>query len=370
MTESESSPSRGVWKIVLAVLFLLALAGAAGWYWNEFMRGVVSSNDARLDGQLLDIAPQTNGTLTEVYTQEGDTVEEGQLLFALDQKTRKVALAKAEASVETALAGLAVSKAQYEKCVNGVRPGEIWIAEAVRERAKAAENLAEAEWHRVKALHNERVMTRSARDKVRSNWEAATHARIEFDRRLALLKKGSRPEDINVARATVEMRQAQLSVAEAAVKLARINLSQTEVRAPFNGVVVRRWQDPGAIISPARPVLTIMNPSTLHVTANIEEKFLNRIAVGDKVEISIDAYPDLEMTGRIDKILPATNSQFGLLPTGGSSGAFIKVAQRVSIRITVDEFPDLLLGPGLSVEIRVLVDQRNIIHKPILAHER
>lgn len=369
MTESESSPSRGVWKIVLAVLFLLALAGAAGWYWNEFMRGVVSSNDARIDGQLLDITPETGGTLTEVYAREGDTVKEGQLLFALDQKTRKVALAKAEASVETALAGLAVSKAQYEKVVNGVRPGEIRIAEAVRERTKAAENLAEAEWNRVKALHNERVMTRSARDKVRSSWVAATHARIESDRRLALLKKGSRPEDLNAARATVEMRKAQLAGAAAAVKLARINLSQTVVRAPFNGVVVRRWQDPGAAISPARPVLTLMNPSTLHVTANIEEKFLNRIAVGDKVEISIDAYPDIAMTGRIDKILPATNSQFGLLPTGGSSGAFIKVAQRVSVRITVDEFPDLLLGPGLSVEIRVLVDQRNIIHKPILANE-
>ena len=369
MTESESSPSRGGWKIVLAVLFLLALAGAAGWYWNEFMRGVVSSNDARLGGQLLDIAPQTSGTLTGVYTREGDTVKEGQLLFALNQESRKVALAKAEASVETALASLAVSKAQNDKLVHGVRPGEIRIAEAVRERTKTAENLAEAEWNRVKALHNTRVMTRSARDRVRSSWVAATHVRIESDRRLALLKEGSRPEDLNAARATVEMRKAQLSGAEAAVKLALINLSQTEVRAPFDGVVVRRWQDPGAIISPARPVLTIMNPSSLHVTANIEEKFLSRIAVGDKVEISIDAYPDVEMTGRVDKILPATNSQFGLLPTGGSSGAFIKVAQRISIRITVDEFPDLLLGPGLSVGIRVIVAQRNIIHKPILAQE-
>ncbi|MBW2623314.1 MAG: HlyD family secretion protein [Deltaproteobacteria bacterium] len=369
MTESKGKPSRGGWKIVLAVFFLLTLAGGAGWYWNQFMRGVVSSNDARLAGQLLDIAPQTSGTLTQVYVDEGDAVQEGQLLFVLDQELCNVALTKAEAAVDSAKAGLAVSKAQYEKCVNGARLEEIRIAETVSQRAKAAEKLAESEWNRVKALHFERVMTKSARDKVRGNWEMARHVGEEADRRLVLLKKGSRREDLNAAKASMEMREAQLTVAETAVKLALISLARTEVRAPFDGVVVRRWQDPGIMISPARPVLTIMNPSTLHVTANIEEKHLNQIAVGDKVEISIDAYPDITMAGRVDKILPAANSQFSLLPSGGATGAFIKVAQRISIRIAVDEFPNLLLGPGLSVEIRINVNRLNTIHRPILANE-
>jgi membrane fusion protein (multidrug efflux system) len=369
MTKSKGNPSRGGWKIVMAVLFLLALAGAAGWYWNQFMRGVVSSKDARLAGQLLDIAPQTSGTLTQVYANEGDAVQDGQLLFVLDQESCKVALAKAEASVDSARAGLAVSKAQLEKCVNGVRLEEIRIAEVVSRRTRAAETLAEAEWNRVKALHSERVMTKSAQDKVRSTWETAGYASEEADRRLALLKKGSRQEDLNAAKATMQMYQAQLTVAEAAVKLARITLAQTEVRAPFNGLVVRRWQDPGIMISPGKPVLTIMNPATLHVAANIEEKYLNRIAVGDAVDISVDAYPDIKMTGRVEKILPAANSQFSLMPSGGATGAFIKVAQRVSVRIVVDEFPNLLLGPGLSVEIRININRPNTIHKPILAHE-
>jgi len=369
MTESEGKSSRGGFKIVLAILFLLGLAGTAGWYWNQFMRGVVSSNDARLAGQLLDIAPQTSGTLNNVYADEGDVVQQGQLLFVLDQKLCRVALAKAEAAVDSAKAGLAVSKAQFEKCVNGAQLEEIRIAETVSHRARAAERLAEAEWNRVKALHSERVMAKSARDKVQSTWETARNICEEADRRLTLLKKGSRQEDLNAAKATMEMRQAQLAVAEATVKLARINLDQTEVRAPFNGIVVRRWQDPGIMISPGKPVLTIMNPATFHVAANIEEKHLNRIAVGDKVDVSVDAYPDIKMTGRVDKIMPAANSQFSLMPSGGATGAFIKVAQRVSVRIAVDEFPDLLLGPGLSVEIRINVSRSNTIHKSILAHE-
>ena len=100
-------------------------------------------------------------------------------------------------------------------------------------------------------------------------------------------------------------------------------------------------------------MLTLFDPSSLHVSANIEEKNMGRIKVGDRVEIEIDAYPGVVLTGKVRKILQATNSQFSLIPAEGSSGTFIKVAQRVPIKIALDAPPDLKLGPGLSAEIRI-----------------
>jgi membrane fusion protein (multidrug efflux system) len=203
-------------------------------------------------------------------------------------------------------------------------------------------------------------MTPSARDKVRTAWEAAKKAHEEAKTRLDLLLEGTRKEDINVAKANVQLKESQLAAAKAAELLAKVNLERTEVHAPFDGIVVRGWQNPGAIVSAGRPVLTIFDPSSLYVAANIEEKYLNKISIGDMVDISIDAYPHLTITGRVDKILRATNSNFSLIPSEGASGTYIKVAQRVPIKIVVDSYPKLPLGPGLSVEIKIHISKENL----------
>ncbi|MBW1710358.1 MAG: HlyD family secretion protein [Deltaproteobacteria bacterium] len=367
MTEVESVNRRNGWKIVLAICILLILSAAAVGYWHFYMRGVISTDDARFDGELLDLAPQISGNLTEVRVNEGDQVRKGQILFVLDKRSAAAALAKAQAAVSSAQAALTVAQSQHKKCVNGPRRGEIQIAETVKRKADVAVRFAESEWSRVKALHNDRVMTEASRDKVRAEWEAAKQAQEEARLCLRLLREGSRTEDLAAAKANVDLKKAQLASAEAALHLAKINLDYTTVRVPFDGIVVRRWQNPGAIISAGRPILTILNPNSLHVAANIEEKDLYRISIGDKVDISVDAYPHLILAGHVGKILRATNSQFSLIPAEGVSGTFIKVAQRVPIRIEVDSYPDLPLGPGFSVEIRIYASQDNMTSGAVAA---
>jgi len=137
------------------------------------------------------------------------------------------------------------------------------------------------------------------------------------------------------------------------VKQASVSLELADVVAPFDGVVVQRWYDPGSSIPAGQPVITLMNPATLHVSANLDENDLHEVAIGDSVDISVDAFPNLHLTGHVQKILRATNSQFSLIPSQGVSGTFIKVAQRVGIRIALDNGPDEPLGPGMSVEVRI-----------------
>ena len=170
---------------------------------------------------------------------------------------------------------------------------------------------------------------------------------------LRLLREGNRREDIDAARANLEQRKAALLSAEATVRQARINLDYTHVKAPFDGIVVRKWRYPGATTSQGTPVVTLLNPASLHVSANIEEKKLERVNVGDRVDIAIDAYRSMKVTGRVEQILRATNSKFSLIPSEGVSGTFIKVAQRVPVLIRLENAPSLPLGPGLSVEVRI-----------------
>jgi len=363
MTEETQAgkPKKKGKSVFVAVMLLLLIAGGLGGYWYLFMKGIVFSDDARFDGGLLDLAPQVSGSLISVAVGEGDRVKKGQLLFALDKKITSVQLSKVKAQVKSAKSSLEVAQAQYEKVRQGPLAEEIVIAESVLNQTKLQLKQAKIDWLRANNLYMKKVASKSVSDKTKTLFDIAHQNYKQAVSRLRMLERGSRAEDISAAKAAVRLREAQLASAQATVRQTKINLSFAEVTAPFDGLVVRKWQSPGALVTAGRPVLTLFNPNDLQVSANVEEKYLNQIHIGDPVEISIDAYPNIRVTGKVSKILRATNSKFSLIPSEGASGTFIKVAQRVPIKITVDALPNLPLGPGLSVEIRIHVNQSRLV---------
>jgi len=349
----EKSSSRKIKRILTGVIFLLLLAMAAGGYWFYFVRGLVVSNDARIDGDLLDLAPQIGGRLIEVVGTEGSRIRAGDVLFALDRKALEAALARAEAEEKSARSDLLVAEAQYTKALRGPRPEEISVAEAAEQRAATSLKLARENWNRIGKLSSSDAVSPAEMDKVQTAFEDAQKFHEQAVNQLLMLRQGARQEDLDAAKASVETRKARLAGARAALQQARVNLDFTVIRAPFDGIVARKWVTSGAVVQAGTPVLTLFNPGTLHVSANIEEKKLGRIAVDDDVDISVDAYPDLDLKGRVEKIMPATNSEFSLIPSEGVSGTYIKVTQRVPIRIAFNCPSDLNLGPGLSVEVSI-----------------
>jgi membrane fusion protein (multidrug efflux system) len=315
----------------------------------------VKSDDARIDGDLVDVAPQIGGLLNELNVREGDKVKLGQELFSLDTRALDATLAHAIAEEASSRSSLAVASAQYEKAVNGPLPAEIEIADTEFKRAEATEHLALMNRDRANTLFANHAITDADHDKAQTDWETANQSLEEARTRLRLLRDGTRREDIDAARANLDMRKADLQSGRAAVLQARVNLDYAKVQAPFDGIVVRKWRNPGATVSPGTPILTLLNPASLHVSANIEEKYLKGVKTGDPVDISIDAYPRLKVTGRVEKILRATNSRFSLIPSEGVSGTYVKVSQRVPIKITIDSLHDLPLGPGLSAVVRIYI---------------
>jgi membrane fusion protein, multidrug efflux system len=340
-------------SILLGISVLALITVCILVYWYLFMRGIVYSDDARFGGHLVDLAPEINGRLIEVAVHEGQFIHKGAIVFRLDPAIPQAALNQAEASLVSAKATLASSEALYQKALSGNRPEEIKAAEATVKRLQNEEELARLDMERNQVLLKQNTVSQENVDRARTAYESARQNRENAVQNLILLQQGTRKEDIAAAKAAVELTRSRVTEAEAAVESARGNLARCIVKAPFDGWGVRRWLDPGAMPLASQPVVSMFDPSTLRVDANIEEKYLQDVAIGDKVDISVDAYPALHLQGRLTQILRATNSEFSLIPAEGVSGTFIKVTQRVPLRISVTAPADLPLGPGLSVIVRI-----------------
>jgi membrane fusion protein (multidrug efflux system) len=339
-------------RVGAAILAVMAAVISA--YWLIFLRGIVYTDDARFAGHLVDVSPEISGRLVDVLVHEGMYAHGGEVVFSLDPAIPKAALRKAEAALLSAQASLDSGEALYRRALNGSRPEEIKAAEATAGRLESDVAMARLDFDRASALFKDSAVTQDALDRARTAYESARQS-LEFaNENLILLRKGPRSEDIEAAKATAELARSRVAEAAASVDNARSDLARCTVRAPFDGWVVRRWLDPGAMPLTAQPVISMFDPATLRVDANIEEKDLHDVAIGDVAYIRVDAFPALRLKGRVTEILRAANSQFSLIPAEGVSGTFIKVTQRVPLRIAVEGAPpELALGPGLSVEVRI-----------------
>jgi membrane fusion protein, multidrug efflux system len=348
-------PDRRRRNIFYGLGTLAVLALGIGGYWFCFMRGIVFTDDARFGGHLVDLAPEINARLLTINFHEGQSVHRGDEVFRLDSASARAALSQAEAALQSARASQASNRAKLEKLVNGSRPEEIRAAEATARRLANEAELAELNFTRVQTLFKQGSAPQDELDRTRTALESARQSRENAAQNLAVFQQGSRKEDVDAARADLDLAQSRVAEATAAVERARTDLDHCVVQAPFDGWVVRRWLDPGAMPIVAQPVVSLFDPTTLRVDANIEEKYLYEVAIGDAADLTIDAFPDVRLTGRVAEILRATNSEFSLIPAEGVSGTFIKVTQRVSLRIAVEAPPELALGPGLSVEVKIRV---------------
>jgi membrane fusion protein (multidrug efflux system) len=340
-------------SLMYATGFLALIAAVCFLYWFIFVKGTVFSNDARIEGTMVDLSPQISGVLKTVSAQEGDHVNKGQVLFGLDKDLLDATVAKARADMLSSSESVDVAGAQYSKAVHGPLSDEIKIAGTAVNKALSELNFEQANWKRMSALYEDKLVSTADRDRVNTALEVAKHKYEEAIEKLEFLKKGTRKEDLTASKESMEVKKAEMASARARLAQAQINLGYSDVSSPFSGIVVRRWKDPGNTISAGTPVLAILDPTSLYIKANIEEKDLYKIRAGDKVDIKIDAFPGVKFKGRVDKILLATNSKFSIIPSEGVSGTFIKVAQRIPLKIAFDSIPDLPLGPGLSVEVRI-----------------
>jgi membrane fusion protein (multidrug efflux system) len=344
-TEQYASPVQRVRGLLrrhpyaaLAAAAGIAAVVAGGVMWWLHARDYESTDDAFIDARNVSVSPQVVGAITEVPVTDNQLVQTGSVLVQIDPRDYQAAVAQAQAQVDQAKAAIVNLDAQIE-----AQKARIEQAEKQVVQSQAALIFAQQENGRAQDLVKRGAGTEQAAQQTRSNLTQAQAAVESAQANAAAAQK-----QIPVLEAQRVSAVAQLEQMQAALQHAKDNLERTRLTAPEPG---RATKISAAVGAPAQPgqVLMIFVPENKWVTANFKETQLTLMRAGQPADIAIDAYPGRVFKGHVDSIQAGSGAAFSLLPPENATGNFVKVVQRVPVKIVFDHPPDVYIGPGMSV---------------------
>jgi membrane fusion protein (multidrug efflux system) len=392
----------GAAKTIAVIVVILALAGTGLYYWNESQK-VESTDDAQIDGHIVSISPRVSGHVLEVLVEDEQVVKRGDLLVKLDPKDYEVAVAKARADLQDAMAALESSRTDVP-LTTMTTGSTLMAAQSARRDAAAAVNFAE----RQLAAAHARLASAQANVKVAEANALKTQqdvnrygmlvakdeiSRQQYDQSAATLdaakatieaqKAGvieaqqsisasevaveqakarlaqadanvdaamTAPEQISITRSRAQSAQAKVEQQKAALEQAELNLSYVTVIAPADGVVGKVGVNPGQNVEAGQEMMALVPLDDIWVTANFKENQLRNLKSGQKVTITVDAN-GRDYKGRVERVAGASGARLSLLPPENATGNYVKVVQRIPVRISLDpgQNQDHALRPGMSV---------------------
>jgi membrane fusion protein (multidrug efflux system) len=329
-------------RYIVAVLVLIALGFAAkpALHYYHFMTTHVTTDDAYVDGTVDLISSRVTGTVNQVYVQDNWIVKAGDMLVSLDPTDFAVRVEQARANLNRARSMVDQEYAQLTE------------AEAGQHLAEAQLSQAETDYKRAKTLRTVGVVSQEFYDQSETAYRASEAnlalAKQEVARSRAALGGADNVDHERYDQAIVRQAEAQLKAAE-------LDLAYTNIRAPVSGVITRKTVHIGHRVQAGEPLMTIVPLDSLYVTANFKETQLTYVRVGQKVEIVADIYPDFTFKGHVDSISLGTGAAFSLLPPENATGNWVKVVQRVPVKIVFDEAipTNRQLRLGLSVDASI-----------------
>jgi len=295
-------------KVVIPLFLVVLAISIFAWMYYIQLRDYVSTDDAYIDADRVSVSSKILGRIDQLTAEEGDSVQQGQILVRLDDNDLRAQETQAKASLAFAQGNILLAKVNLEK--------------------------AETDFKRVSTQFQQSIIPKEQYDNAQSEL-ASSRARL------------------NISNAQAVSAQAQLGVIQTQLK-------NTVIASPMTGVISKRWVLTGDVVQPGQSVFTIYNVKDVWVTANLEETGLGALRLGDTVDISVDTYPHVKFGGTIIRLGSNTASQFSLIPPNNASGNFTKVTQRVPIKISIERFAGthptpVKLLPGMSVEVKVKV---------------
>ncbi|WP_122523382.1 HlyD family secretion protein [Pseudomonas viridiflava] len=344
-----SRPSSRRKRIISSVLFgAVALAGVLivlyAWQLPPFTSPIQSTENAQVRGQTTLISPQLSGYVYEVPVQDFQFVKTGDLLVRLDDRIYKQRL-------DQALAQLGVQKASLANNLQQRRSAEATIVQrqAQLQNTIAQSRKSSADLRRNQALVTDGSVSKSELDVTRAADAQASAAVAEAKATLQIAR-----EDLQTVIVNRGSLEASVANAEAAIQLARIDLDNTRIVAPRDGQLGQIGVRLGAYVNSGAQLMALV-PERRWIIANMKETQMADVRLGQSVSFTVDALDDQTMHGRVQRISPAAGSEFSLLPADNATGNFVKISQRIPVRIIVDDNQPLLerLRPGMSVVVSI-----------------
>jgi membrane fusion protein, multidrug efflux system len=334
--EAATRPRRRRWlRATLLVLGPLAVLLVSAYVYMNSGRHV-TTDDAYVKASTVAISAQVAGPIVRMRVAENEHVKKGDVLFEIDDDSYKVAVARAQAQLETVHSMLLGLVASYQQQVEQLK------------LARTNEAYTKREYERKQKLLKQHLASESDVDEARNDYDVDRQQVPIIEQALAQLRAqlggdvAHGPEDHSAYR-----------TAKAALESAQLDLDHTIVRAPFDGVA-SKVPEPGAYVMPGNPVMGLVSDESIWVEANYKETELTHVAPGQSVVVKVDTYPDDEWHGKVQSIAQATGAEFSVIPAQNATGNWVKVTQRIPVRIALDiGQDDLPLRAGMSAEIDI-----------------
>ncbi len=353
--ETRTKPSRTKFMVVMAIILLAGIG--AGVYWWCLLQTTISTENAKVAGDISDISFRLAGRLDQILVSDGEQVQVGQELATLDKEQLRIAREQAQGALDIALAN-------YEKLPYDLESKAMAVQKARDQAAIAAVSITTAQTaledaQRLLAKNQELfdsgAVSEEALNTAKSNCQKAeatlASAQLNWDSSQTSLKDSQQQQA--AAGATSEpVLLAGIKQAQAGYDAADYNYSNASLKAPFAGKVARIAVQPGETISSGQTVLSLTQLDNIWINANIEEKKVNRLQPGQRVDVRIDTYPGKVFSGQVESVGEVSQSTFALFSSESTAGSFTKVNQRIPIKISVDT-QGMVFRAGTSAQVTI-----------------
>jgi membrane fusion protein (multidrug efflux system) len=307
-----------------------------------------STDNASVEASNLPVLARVAGYVDSLNVKDYGHVTAGQLLLVIDDREYKIALQQARADQQSAEADLENSRAGLTNAEKS-----LLLAKSNLEVQRARLDKSQSDLKRDQALFEDGSITTKQLDDTKSN--QLINQRLYNS---SVDQVGTAQAQINTAKAQIQKAQAQIETRKALVDQANLRLSFTKIYAPASGKIGRKSIDKGQYVQPGQTLFTILNNDDFWVIANFKETQLQKMKEGQEVDLSLDGFPDVEIKGKVSSMSDATGSKFALLPPDNSTGNFVKITQRVPVKIEIQDLPKYksFLRGGLSLTAEVKVN--------------
>lgn len=330
------------------IILAIVLLGAGYYAFQRYQafKAHESTDDAQVEGDVYPILPRVSGPVLKVFVDDNQVVKKGDTLVTIDKSDYQQRVNAMQAALVAAQAQVVAARAQVGTAQASVRTAQTTIGMSEANRIKLQQDLA-----RSTKLRKDDIIPQSDYDAVQANLRATNAQRSTAQDQVTVARQQviAVQQQIGVTQAVVKQRQADLDNA-------KLQLSYTTLVAPGDGVVSRKSVQPGQVVSPGQQLLGLVSSKKTWIIANYKETQLENMKVGQPVKVEVDAYPHQEFNGHVESLSAATGARFALLPPDNASGNFVKVTQRVPVKIALDQLdPQHPLRAGMSVVATVAV---------------
>ncbi len=343
----DNKPSNSKYIRIGVLVLVLALGGYFGYTKINHAMHYEETDNAQIETHSAPVLVRIAGYVDSVLVTDYTEVKAGQKLLSIDSREYEIAVQQAEADLLQAQADLENAKASVLNSNESIK-----VSKANAELARIRKDKAAADYERDKNLYADNSITKKQLEDSKANIDALNQSLLttEAQTKQVSTSLGLNNAQINKAEALVKARQTQL-------ENAKLRLSYASVTASISGKIGKKSVEPGQYVQPGQNLLTIVNDDSYWLVANFKETQIEHMQVGQQVTIVLDAYPDTKIEGEIESLSEATGSKFSLLPPDNATGNFIKVTQRVPVKIAIKNVAAVksTLRAGLSATVEVKV---------------